>query len=380
MALSKIKTNSIANDAITSAKLATGGIATVDMADGSVTSLKILDGAIATADIADAAITPAKLSTGGLYWNTSSNVGIGTSSPAQKLDVTGNVAISGQIMAGTATTYSDGSIGTPRLQWHAKTGTYAGAVSISDTTSNLNHWVLRNPNGNIADFGTNGTSLVIGTASTERIRINSSGNVGIGTGSEALYSDLSVRYVGGGGSGSLSIASPAGGGGASYILMGNQDSGGASGPAMIASSNRSISFGVGTSYASRSGGTFTNYLTINDNGTLAHYNSASASVLPAYMCRAWVNFNGVGTVSIRGSSNVSSITDAGVGSYTMNFSTAMPDANYSAPASINGGSVVSGAILEINAYNAGSVGVRGMNGTSSYSNTDFYNFSVAIFR
>ena len=45
-------------------------------------------------------------------------------------------------------------------------------------------------------------------------------------------------------------------------------------------------------------------------------------------CRAWVNFNGTGTVAIRQSFNVSSITDNGVGSYTVNFTTAMPDTNY----------------------------------------------------
>jgi hypothetical protein len=49
---------------------------------------------------------------------------------------------------------------------------------------------------------------------------------------------------------------------------------------------------------------------------------------PLYMCRAWVNFNGTGTVAIRASGNVSSITDNGVGDYTLNFTTAMPDANY----------------------------------------------------
>jgi hypothetical protein len=44
--------------------------------------------------------------------------------------------------------------------------------------------------------------------------------------------------------------------------------------------------------------------------------------------RAWVNFNGTGTVAIRASFNVSSITDNGTGDYTVNFTTAMPDANY----------------------------------------------------
>ena len=46
--------------------------------------------------------------------------------------------------------------------------------------------------------------------------------------------------------------------------------------------------------------------------------------------KAWVNFNGTGTVAIRASFNVSSITDNGTGDYTVNFSTAMVDANYSA--------------------------------------------------
>jgi hypothetical protein len=46
-------------------------------------------------------------------------------------------------------------------------------------------------------------------------------------------------------------------------------------------------------------------------------------------CRAWVNFNGTGTVAIRADFNVSSITDNNTGDYTVNFTTAMPDANYS---------------------------------------------------
>jgi hypothetical protein len=46
-------------------------------------------------------------------------------------------------------------------------------------------------------------------------------------------------------------------------------------------------------------------------------------------CRAWVNFNGTGTVAIRASFNVTSITDNGTGDYTVNLTTAMPDANYS---------------------------------------------------
>jgi hypothetical protein len=58
------------------------------------------------------------------------------------------------------------------------------------------------------------------------------------------------------------------------------------------------------------------------------FNSGYGSLATAYGCRAWVNFNGTGTVAIRASGNVSSITDNGVGLYTVNLTTAMPDINY----------------------------------------------------
>ena len=44
--------------------------------------------------------------------------------------------------------------------------------------------------------------------------------------------------------------------------------------------------------------------------------------------KSWVNFNGTGTVAIRSSSNVTSITDNGVGDYTVNMSITLTDANY----------------------------------------------------
>jgi len=48
----------------------------------------------------------------------------------------------------------------------------------------------------------------------------------------------------------------------------------------------------------------------------------------ARIAKAWCNFNGTGTVAIRSGYNVSSITDNGTGTYTVNFSAAMSDANY----------------------------------------------------
>lgn len=55
--------------------------------------------------------------------------------------------------------------------------------------------------------------------------------------------------------------------------------------------------------------------------------NASGSA-PIYACRAWVNFNGTGTVAIRASGNVSSVVDQGTGRYKINLTTAMPDTNY----------------------------------------------------
>lgn len=66
-----------------------------------------------------------------------------------------------------------------------------------------------------------------------------------------------------------------------------------------------------------------------DSSGNAQINSGYGSLATGYVARAWVNFNGTGTVAIRASGNVSSITDNGTGDYTINFTTAMPDANYS---------------------------------------------------
>lgn len=79
------------------------------------------------------------------------------------------------------------------------------------------------------------------------------------------------------------------------------------------------------------GGTVTwrDAMRLANSGQLFTVIDGTSTVMASYGCRAWVNFNGTGTVAIRGSGNVSSITDNGVGNYYMNFATAMPDANYS---------------------------------------------------
>ena len=111
-------------------------------------------------------------------------------------------------------------------------------------------------------------------------------------------------------------------------------------------------------------------LTFPDTTTLASAGQASV--------RAWVNFNGTGTVAIRASYNVSSITDNGTGNYTVNFTNAMVDANYAAAISGQdpaGGAWVCGLNGGIWSTTAVQVASRGTN-----SFFDGAQISVSIFR
>jgi len=67
---------------------------------------------------------------------------------------------------------------------------------------------------------------------------------------------------------------------------------------------------------------------VSDIETQVKTATNATGAAPVYACRAWVNFDGTGTVSIRESGNVSSITDISSGNYIVNFTTAMPDNNY----------------------------------------------------
>ena len=104
----------------------------------------------------------------------------------------------------------------------------------------------------------------------------------------------------------------------------------------------------------------------------------SVGTAPGYMARAWVNFNGTGTVAIRASGNVSSITDNGTGDYTVNFTTAMPDANASVVSSSRYSSSSAGVYTETyqNASGTAKVFTRGDNGV--VYDAEFVN--VSIFR
>lgn len=100
-----------------------------------------------------------------------------------------------------------------------------------------------------------------------------------------------------------------------------------------------------------------------------------------YTAKAWVNFNGTGTVAIRASGNVSSITDNGVGDYTINFTTAISDANYATVGSTNSGGNTSVNQVFSVTYVPTTSAVRlatvyGVNNTAY----DMYAVNAAVFR
>lgn len=81
----------------------------------------------------------------------------------------------------------------------------------------------------------------------------------------------------------------------------------------------------------------------------------SAGTQIGTFCRAWVNFNGTGTVAIRASFNVSSITDNGTGDYTVNITNALPDANYAVAITASAGtnnSALVGTVKSATQYGA----------------------------
>ena len=126
--------------------------------------------------------------------------------------------------------------------------------------------------------------------------------------------------------------------------------------------------------------------------TTPNINSAQFATVsgtaPIYTCRAWVNFNGTGTVAIRESGNVSSITDNGTGDYTVNFTTAMPDANYSSQITTSLESVGNEGSVGLQSYATApttsayrlTTGVPGTNGSTAFAPKDTSYITVTIFR
>ena len=196
----------------------------------------------------------------------------------------------------------------------------------------------------------------------ESMRIDSAGNVGIGT-SPAATSRLQVSSAG-----------------STRLLVENTTN---SVAVRIQSETASGLLQTDTNhplnFATNNGAVA---MQIDTSGNLK-FNSGYGTAATAYGCRAWVNFNAVGTIAIRASGNVSSITDNGISDYTINFTTAMPDANYSVVATIGDSAVSSGgsaaAVCMPKTYAIGSVRVLTGYGNSMTPN-DWSINNFAIFR
>jgi hypothetical protein len=96
------------------------------------------------------------------------------------------------------------------------------------------------------------------------------------------------------------------------------------------------------------------------------------------LAKAWVNFNGTSTVAIRASYNVSSITDNGTGDYTVNFTTAMEDANYAPTTLLNGaggGNVMAPYFNGAPSTASYRIGTRRVD-TSNPADTEYVNISI----
>jgi hypothetical protein len=112
--------------------------------------------------------------------------------------------------------------------------------------------------------------------------------------------------------------------------------------------------------------------------------STASGSAPSYSARAWVNFNGTGAVAIRASGNVTSITDNGTGDYTVNFTTAMQDANYSVAAGIDQSNTITSKVqngTQMFNFTTGSFTIlTGTINEAATSLTDFNGVFVHVFR
>lgn len=213
--------------------------------------------------------------------------------------------------------------------------------------------------------------LELQTAGTTAVTVTSGQNVGIGTASPGSKLQV-VGMVSSTGSGTSQVAVGETG---TYTLTGVTSPNygiaygtltGRPNPATTISGFDAISFGTNQLERMR----------IDNSGNL-QFNSGYGSVATAYGCRAWVNFNGTGTVAIRASGNVTSITDGGTGNYTVNFTNAMPDANYAPQLAVGNRGTSTNTLIQTGALGTGNFSV--LNYESNVL-TDSSSIYVSVFR
>jgi hypothetical protein len=243
-------------------------------------------------------------------------VGIGTASPGS-LNSTGNQLVVGSGTGNQGLTIFAGSSSDSNIYF---------ADGTAGTAPNIGYIQYRHASDRF-DFGTNDTTrmsidssgrLLVGTSSTSKqTRALFQGNSGGGATAEVfLAADTSNP---GGGMGNIYFSDNSHN--AAAIIAGVRDGG-----TWTSGSSQPISLQF---YTTANGAASpTERFRISSTGAQSSVIPGGSTLYPHFGCRAWVNFNGTGTVAIRGSGNVSSITDNGAGDYTVNFTTAMVDADY----------------------------------------------------
>ena len=202
-------------------------------------------------------------------------------------------------------------------------------------------------------YSPSANTIGIVTSGTERVRVDSSGNIGVGTSSPGCKLEVTglIRAT--------SLTNPTSGSGIEVGYDGTQ--------------------GVIQAFSDRVTNTS---VPINIQGDLK-MNSGYGSSALAYGCRAWVNFNGSGGVSIRGSGNIASVVRTGGGIYYATFTNNMPDTNFCCvgSASVSAGNF---GYLPGDEHGTRTVNKTGTfyttNGTNVNAAADATNINIAIFR
>jgi hypothetical protein len=181
-----------------------------------------------------------------------------------------------------------------------------GTNGLSDVDGSASTPAIRGTDTNTGIFFPAADTIAFAEGGTEVARFDSAGDFGIGTSNPTEKLDV--------------VANPSGEDGA--IVVRTQF-------------GASYFGGVGNypAFGYKNGSVLTAALGYDTNNN-ALFTGPASSKQPAYLARAWVNFNGTGTPAIRASGNVSSIIDGGTGSFGINFTTALVDANYAAVAGL----------------------------------------------
>ena len=254
-------------------------------------------------------------------------VGIGTSSPQAALHVNGT-----ELRVETSAT-SEGFVrfvNASGSMSFGMSGAAGNAVLLFDRTNNQSAYIY---NGGASGSHTWSTNNI------ERMRITSAGRFGLGTSSPGTSFDVALPAASAT-TGNVRV-SPSSAGQARYHLY---NGGGTAEWLFGQKTSTDHDFKLSTSVA----GSETDCLTVTTGGLLK-FNSGYGSAATAYGCRAWVNFDGTGTTgtnqTIRASGNVASVYKTSTGNYTVNFATAMPDANYAVSVTSSGGNGVAVRIV-----------------------------------